>query len=70
MTARKAVKTEGSNITANETSKAEMDRFGIIHWVRMEHILQILLTMYYNNYLLSRVIVIAKESGYGQFPTG
>lgn len=26
---RKTVKTEGGNITANETSKAEMDRFGI-----------------------------------------
>ena len=64
---RKAVKTEGGNITANETSKAEMDRFGINPLGEdgtytadfADDVLQQL--------LLSRVIVMAKESGYGQF---
>ena len=52
---RKSAKTDGGNITANETAKAEMDRFGSTLSVRMEHIQQISPMMCFSNYWLNPV---------------
>ena len=64
---RKSAKTDGGNITANETAKAEMDRFGINPVVRMEHIQQISPMMCFSNYWLNPGTATGKVTGHGQF---